>query len=105
MGNITRVGTNGYRGGPSGGRYIEPGEYAVGQGADQLPRKLAEYMVSIGLAWVVESEPDEPAKPAPRKSTKAQHRGNKIVEMDAAEDDTGEDGDEQAETPEAKAGE
>lgn len=85
---IKRIGTNGYRGAPSGGQYIQPGEYEVGGKAGQIKPALAEYMLSIDLAWVVEETAPEPEqKPAPRKSsTKAQHRGNKIVELDDEQD-------------------
>lgn len=82
MAKVTRIGTNGYRGPGTGYGYLPPGEYEVG--GEQVSETLAAYLLSIGLAWPVEHAPE-----GLRKSARTQHRGNKIVELDTAGDDTG----------------
>ena len=71
---ITRIKTNGYRGAPSGGEYLPPGEYEVGDALDVANRmvtpKLARYLVDTEQATVVDAEDDAPEPPTGEVVTK-----------------------------------
>lgn len=67
MAQLTRIGTNGYRGPGTEFQFLPAGEYEVGTtlsiAEHTVPRKMAEYLVSIGLAWVAGVQQDEPDPP------------------------------------------
>lgn len=60
---LRAIQTDGYRGAPSGNEYIPPGEYLVAESQDLpagvLARALAQYMVAIGKAIVVDAPPPD----------------------------------------------
>lgn len=80
MAEVTKIGTNGYRGPDTEFVYLPLGEYEVGPVSDfaggVVSRGLAARMLKIDLAWIVETAPEpEPAsEPKPRK------RARKVVE-------------------------
>jgi hypothetical protein len=71
---IKKIHTNGYQGGPHKVPYLPPGEYAVGRRLDIGKRivtsQIAEYMVGIELARVIERAEPKPEKKAPRRTRK-----------------------------------
>ena len=95
---VKKISTRGYRGKLTGGRYLSPGEYVIGDRLDIAQRmvteELARYMVSIGMAVGLadfDAEPDavdeiatkvvgvEDGKVKPQRRTAKRGRGKPTV--------------------------